>query len=427
MFDPEHVERLRHSVTEWNAWRMANESTVPKLAGADLAAADLTRADLRGARMHGVNLNRANLREANLELARLGEANLSSAKLDSTMLAGADLSGANLKKARLYHAWLSEANLSGANLSHTNLGGAHFRRANLEAVNLSDAMLVHLQDFGDGLYAGQTDFSEANLKGANLTRADLRAAVLNKADLRGANLSDAVLADASMQHTLLDRAIMINTDLRGADLTGASIYGISAWSLRTEGTKQHDLIIRRSEQDAPFTVDDIEVAQFIYMLLDNRRIRNVITTITSKVVLILGRFSTERKAVLDALREELRRRNYMPVIFDFEPSENRDLTETIGTLAHLARFVIADLTDAKSLPQELSTIIPALPSVPVQPILLDGSTEYAMFGHWMRFPWVLPVVKYPGIEVLLGMIEEKIIQPAEQQAAAQIASAAPPG
>ena len=42
-------------------------------------------------------------------------------------------------------------------------------------------------------------------------------------------------------------------------------------------------------------------------MLHNQKIRDVIDTITSKAVLILGRFTPERKAVLDALREELRR------------------------------------------------------------------------------------------------------------------------
>jgi hypothetical protein len=47
------------------------------------------------------------------------------------------------------------------------------------------------------------------------------------------------------------------------------------------------------------------------LLLHNQKVRDVIDTITSKVVLILGRFTDERKAVLDALREELRKRNYL--------------------------------------------------------------------------------------------------------------------
>ena len=50
-------------------------------------------------------------------------------------------------------------------------------------------------------------------------------------------------------------------------------------------------------EESEVTVDDLEVAQFVYLLLHNEKVRRVIDTITSKVVLILGRFSIpERKA-----------------------------------------------------------------------------------------------------------------------------------
>jgi hypothetical protein len=88
------------------------------------------------------------------------------------------------------------------------------------------------------------------------------------------------------------------------------------------------------DQNEPeITVDNIEVAQFIHLLLNNQKIRDVINTITSKAVLILGRFTDERKAVLDALREELRKRNLLPILFDFAIPASRDVTETIKTLA----------------------------------------------------------------------------------------------
>jgi hypothetical protein len=164
------------------------------------------------------------------------------------------------------------------------------------------------------------------------------------------------------------------------------------------------------------TVDNIEVAQFIYLMLNNQKVRDVIDTITSKVVLILGRFTDERKAMLDALREELRKRDYLPILFDFAVPATRDITETVSLLARMARFVVADITDARSIPQELAVIVPDLPSVPVQPLLLEGSAEYGMFEHFKRFPWVLETYKYASSERLIAGLGEHVIGPPENYA-----------
>jgi len=48
-----------------------------------------------------------------------------------------------------------------------------------------------------------------------------------------------------------------------------------------------------------------------------------------------------------AIREELRRRDYIPILFDFDKPHSRDLTETISTLAHLSRFR-GDIRDIKA-------------------------------------------------------------------------------
>src|SRR6516164_6520128 len=142
--------------------------------------------------------------------------------------------------------------------------------------------------------------------------------------------------------------------------------------------------------------------------------RDVIDAITSKAVLILGRFTDERKAVLDALREELRKRNYLPILFDFSVPATRDITETVSLLARMARFVVADITDAKSIPQELSMVVPDLPSVPVQPLLLEGSAEHGMFEHFKRYPWVLETYRYASSERLIASLGERVIGPAEK-------------
>jgi len=290
----------------------------------------------------------------------------------------------------LYGASLREADLNGANLSKANLGRANLMYAELRGADLSEASLTSAT-----LY-------KTDLRGANLCSAFLTGAFLESANLSGANLSGANL----------ERATLVSTNLEMTNLSGCHIFGVSVWKLRlNKDTKQSDLVI--SDIGEPvITVDNIEVAQFIYLLLNNKNLRNTINTITTKVVLILGRFTPERKVILDALREELRKHDLLPVLFDFEKPSNRNLTETVSTLAHLARFVIADITDAKSIPQELQRIVPSLPSLPVQPLILDSQYEYGMLKDLLDYPWVLTPHRYGSLEQLLASLEEKVIVPA---------------
>ena len=259
------------------------------------------------------------------------------------------------------------------------------------------------------------NLSGANLRRAHLYGADLSGADLSRADLSEAGLSGADLSGADLSRADLSEAPLVSADLTGANLTGSRVYGVSVWRSKLEGAKQQNLVITRIDEPQ-ITVDHIEVAQFIYVMLNNQKIRDVIDTITSKVVLILGRFTDERKAVLNALREELRKRNYLPVLFDFSVPATRDITETVSLLARMARFVVADITDAKSIPQELAVIVPDLPSVPVQPLLLEGSAEYGMVEHFKRYPWVLETYRYASSERLIAGLAEHVIDPAEDYA-----------
>ena len=156
-------------------------------------------------------------------------------------------------------------------------------------------------------------------------------------------------------------------------------------------------------------MDDLELAQFVYLLLHNPKIRSVIDTITAKAVLILGRFTLERKAVLDAIRDRLARENLVPIVVDFEQPSSRDVTETVSTLAHMSRFIIADIIDPRSILQELQSIVSHLPSVPVQPIIHRSASEYGMFEHFMSYPWVLGVFHYATDEEVLKLLVEKTI------------------
>ena len=85
----------------------------------------------------------------------------------------------------------------------------------------------------------------------------------------------------------------------------------------SEGTKQRDLVITPWDEPA-VRVDDLEVAQFVYLLLHNEKIRKIIDTVGKKGVLLVGRFTEGRIVVLERLREELRKRDYVPIIFNFD-------------------------------------------------------------------------------------------------------------
>jgi len=134
--------------------------------------------------------------------------------------------------------------------------------------------------------------------------------------------------------------------------------------------------------------------------------------ITSKVVLILGRFGGGHLAVLHALRDELRIKGLIPVVFDFSVPSDRDTSETVSLLAHMATFIIADLTNPSSIPQEIQRIVPLLPSVPVVPILQEGHHPWSMWRDLQRYPWVLKQVDYKDTNDLLANLAERIVDPA---------------
>jgi len=181
----------------------------------------------------------------------------------------------------------------------------------------------------------------------------------------------------------------------------------------SEGTKQRDLVITPLGEPE-VTVDSIEFAQFVYLLLHNEKIRDVIDTVGKKGVLLLGRFTEGRIAVLERLRGELRKRGFLPIVFNFDKPETKDFTETIRLLARVSKFVIADITNPKSAPLELQATVPEI-MVPFWPIIQEGETPFAMLQDlWIKHrDWVFEPIYYSSLDALIGVLDEKIIRPAE--------------
>ena len=461
----------------WNQFRIKYPKVDIILNGADFSKAILNRANfdkaelshanffetnLEHAYFHLAHLNYSNLCRANLKQADLSEANLSNAclrgadledaNLEGADFSNADLIGANLVGANLKDTFFKEANLSLAEIPESNLNGVYFYGAVLKCTNLSNSNLRNSD-------LSSADISNANLSGADLSDADLTCAILNECDftnseltgsiiylaqakntnfsnavIRGgflhrsnfsnSNFTGAELYKADLSYSTFDNADFTLADLREASLietsieqtkfTDCKIYGMSVWKLKGKPAAQKNLII--TSYDEPIiTVDDIQVAQFIYLLLNNENVRNVIDTVTSKVVLILGRFTEERKAVLNAIRDSLVLMNLTPIICDFAKPLSKDITGTVETLARMARFIIADLTDPSSIPHELASIIPLLRTTPILPIQLEGKEIYGTFKDFYAYNWVLHPYFYKDEQSLISSLAE-VIEPANQMA-----------
>lgn len=387
MANREHVKILKKGVEVWNNWRQENPKIIPnlkkkKLTRAKLSRANLRRANLGMADLSEANLTLADLHGANLRNANVVDANLSDADLSKADLTEADFSGANVYWANLSEASICKTEISWVNLLRADLSKANIRKANFVGSNLGSANLSEAKIFG-------ADFSRVNLSHANLY-----GATINRVDFSYANLVEAVFSEST--------------------LSDCSIYGSSAWRVKLDRIKeQNNLRVTPNDEPAVY-VDNLEVAQFIYLLLHNEKIRSVIDTIGKKGVLILGRFTPERKAVLQAIRNKLRELGLVPIMFEFPPSPTQPTIRTLSTLAHLSRFVIADLTEAKSILQELTIILKDLPTLPVKPLIQESYEMPPMGDSFLIMQSMLKPYVYSTQAKLLDDLKAEVIDPAEE-------------
>jgi uncharacterized protein YjbI with pentapeptide repeats len=383
----ESLALLEGGVEKWNRWRAAHARFRPYLSNANLSQTNKHIADL-----DGIDLSNAELSDADFEGMSLDNANLTDAVLERANFTDAGLNGADL----------TQANLRWTNFTEAHLGFATFDDADMTRANLCDAEIWN-----------------ASLQGTNLTAAILERVEASGIHAMGANLTfarllDADLSDADLSDANLSYATLVGTNLEGATLTGCNVYGISVWDVNLDKAQQSRLVIVGQDNRSPVMVDDIEVAQFVHLLLNHRKLRKAIDAVAERGVLILGRFSAGGLEVLELLAARLRELNYLPIIFDFDRPSDRNYTETIMTLAGLSRFVVADLSGS-SVPQELHATVPHF-KIPFVPILQAGSVSYAMFVDILEYPWVIkPVVEFKDKDHLKHLVKEKIVAAAEQK------------
>jgi len=292
---------------------------------------------------------------------------------------------------------------TGVNFSNSDMNMASLRNCMFFDCNFDDAHLTYT-DLVDAYFVNCT-FRRTCMRVSKIGDAKFEECVFEDCDMSYCSAEETSFKGSTFANTKMEHMSLVHTDFSNAKLDGCFLYGISSWDLNLDNSLQKSLVI--TPDDMPtLTVDNIELAQFLYLMINNQRLRDVINTITSKVVLILGNFSPERKAILDQIREQLKTQDAIPVIFDFEKPSTRNLTETVMTLASMSKYVIADLTSPRSIPHELASIARQLPSIRFYPIILAGEKSFGMFDDYQSYSWIRPIKEYcvDGVETVIEQI-----------------------
>lgn len=322
--------------------------------------------------------------------------------------------------------------LNGIDLSDLFLGGCDFTGAKLTNANFRNVQMW--QATFDNATLKNAKFSNANLQYSSFSNANLHKAWFDSANLTFANFEIAKIKDADFSFANLSAA-----NLKGADISGANVTGVTTWNIEVDSkTIQKDLIIEpwydpleKISDDShsaivadTFRANDIETGQLLYLLTSkneegrSEKVKTVIDALTGKVVLILGRFGDGRIKILNKIRTKLTEHGFVPVIFDFPRPNDRDLIETVGILAGLSRFIIADLTAPSSTPLEALLVISAF-CVPFAPIIEGNNNVFPLFDSLKtKYDWVLDIWRYKNKKHLIDELEKQVIDPCENMRAA---------
>lgn len=291
--------------------------------------------------------------------------------------------------------------------SNSDMNMASLRNCTFWGCNFDDVRLTYA-DLVDAHFVRCT-FRRTCMRVAAIGDAEFSECIFDECDMSYCSAEDTSFESSTFQKTKMEHMSLVHTDFSNAKLDECYLYGISSWDLILHNSIQKNLVIT-PEHMPTVTVDNIELAQFLYLMINNIRLRDVIKTITSKVVLILGNFSPERKAILDQIREFLRTQDVIPVMFDFEKPSTRNFTETVLTLASMSKYVIADLSSPRSVGHELASVARQLPSIRFYPIIVAGERPYGMFTDYEPYSWIRPIKEYSVNDVeavIKGIVMEE--------------------
>ena len=360
----------------------------------------LDETDFYGATLENVvfsssSLNNANFCESTIIKCKLNKSNLFRVQLNDASIEDTDFSDSCLIQSNLNHLdainnKFNKANLSDSSIYDSRISGifnstiiinsvlmmTYFSDSNFIKVRLNDTNLneSHFQDcsFND------SDLTMVDFKNAKILNVMFKKCYMNNINFFCADLSGSQFINSSMDFVQLSNSIVDDTSF-----INCSVYGAAIWNLQGRTKQESNIKITIPTSSNQISVDGIETAQFFNMIVENAKISKMLDVASSKVVLILGRFTPERKKILDALKKLLLSSDYIPILFDFDCPELKTTQETINILAGLSHYILADVTEATSTLQEIQSIVGDFPTITIIPIIEKGNRWPSMWDSFI--------------------------------------------
>jgi uncharacterized protein YjbI with pentapeptide repeats len=193
------------------------------LAGIDFKAALLARADL-----YGSDLSRANLTKTDLAGAKLDRA-----VMTRSNFAGANLEGASILKPSIFTSpdfdIRESPNFADANMKRVRLA-ARMDGTSFRGADLSNSQIGPFDMSVEGGLAPSSLMKSTDFTGANLSGADIRNVNFTFSRFTGANLTGARLQTLDLTNANFDDADLTGVEFSGCDLQGASFRGAKGLS-----------------------------------------------------------------------------------------------------------------------------------------------------------------------------------------------------
>lgn len=152
----------------------------------------------------------------------------------------------------------------GVNFSDVDFNCSSFRNSTFCDCTFDGAKIT-FSDLVDAYFQSCT-FKNVNMRVCKIGSAHFIDCIFEDSDLSYCSAENTSFHGSSFKNTALENISFVKSDFSNTVLDGCRVYGISSWNLNLDNSEQRNLVITK-KNEPEITVDNIELAQFLYLMI----------------------------------------------------------------------------------------------------------------------------------------------------------------